>query len=298
MDAPAYHLPNRKYYTLPQAIKQIYKLTGEQLEIDDLIHFWIMGDLNLSAFIEVKQSYSKQILETNKFAFGSYHLGFSEAGLLKIGNLVFNENNQAGEWEAVLFVSEYPEIDWLVFYDNDDGLTNVFYEATEEKFTINLCGLFPILSHAQDYQIKNREEGISLNDARTFLIYPHKKQKLLSDFLFTVAINDRLPYDKTIISYDSFYITHKDLISFLNGSSQFVKERRKQIEQNKKTATKTFNAQVQFIRALIIADYGEDIANNIRSELDNPQSPMRLAMEAKGLKPPCGKTVHHWINEN
>ncbi|MDO9880416.1 hypothetical protein Q7449_08265 [Glaesserella parasuis] len=42
-----YKLPPRKWYTLEQAIKRIKQLTGEELEMADLIHYWKIRNMYL-----------------------------------------------------------------------------------------------------------------------------------------------------------------------------------------------------------------------------------------------------------
>lgn len=291
MTAPKYRLPHRKWYTLPQAIKQIHKLTGEQLEIDDLIHFWTIGNLNISIFIDATQTYSNHILGKTKKC-------FCELGSLRVGNLIFNENIKSNEWEAILLATNTPEVDELIFFDNDDYLISIFYKIIEDEITLNISGLLPIISVFQDYTFLNRDKGISLYGRRTFFIHPNKKQKLLDDFMFTLVVNDNVFYDDKFISYESLYITDKDLVEFLNDNTDFVKKIRNKIEQENKPSTKTFNAQAQLIRDLITICYGKDVADNIRSHLDNPQSEIIRDFHKKDLNPPSGKTVQKWINEN
>lgn len=50
MSESKYSLPPRKWYTLEQAAKRIAKLTGEEIEVVDLLHYWSIGKINLSVY--------------------------------------------------------------------------------------------------------------------------------------------------------------------------------------------------------------------------------------------------------
>ncbi|KLU16725.1 MULTISPECIES: hypothetical protein [Xenorhabdus] len=62
---------------------------------------------------------------------------------------------------------------------------------------------------------------------------------------------------------------------------------------SKKASSKTTNKQAEFIYALIAAHYGEDIANNPRSHIDNGE--IKLDLESKGFTVPSGNTVSGWL---
>ncbi|MCT8565804.1 hypothetical protein Q7471_03580 [Glaesserella parasuis] len=48
-----YKIPPRKWYTLEQAIKRIKQLTGEEYEINDLLHFSNLGYIELSVLFDI-----------------------------------------------------------------------------------------------------------------------------------------------------------------------------------------------------------------------------------------------------
>jgi hypothetical protein len=64
---------------------------------------------------------------------------------------------------------------------------------------------------------------------------------------------------------------------------------------SKKSSSKTTNKQAELIYALIAAHYGEDIANNPRSHIDNADGAIRIDIENKGLTVPSGNTVSSWL---
>ncbi|MDP8170554.1 hypothetical protein QJU96_04530 [Pasteurella skyensis] len=63
-DKPQFKLPPRKWYTLEQACKRIYQLTGEEITIDDLIHYWVTEQLEISFYCHLAPLYF-QISDTN-----------------------------------------------------------------------------------------------------------------------------------------------------------------------------------------------------------------------------------------
>lgn len=48
-------LPPRKWYTLEQAVKQINRLTKENIDIDDLLHFAFINKLELCVYVKYKE---------------------------------------------------------------------------------------------------------------------------------------------------------------------------------------------------------------------------------------------------
>ncbi|WP_237387348.1 hypothetical protein [Xenorhabdus sp. Sc-CR9] len=62
---------------------------------------------------------------------------------------------------------------------------------------------------------------------------------------------------------------------------------------SKKISPKTTNKQAEFIYALIAAHYGQDVANNPRSHIDNGD--IRIDLESKGFDVPSGNTVSGWL---
>ncbi|MCT8701020.1 hypothetical protein KZ446_10585, partial [Glaesserella parasuis] len=94
--------------------------------------------------------------------------------------------------------------------------------------------------------------------------------------------------EESYIDLDELYITNESLENFLKDKEQ---------PKPPKIGTKTLNTQAEFIRNLITIHYGEDIANNIRNQLDDPNSDISKDFDNKALKAPSGKTVDRWINQ-
>ena len=57
MENKKYRLPEREWFSLEGAIKEIKKRTGEEIEIEDLIHFWNIGKLEISINVTINYGF-------------------------------------------------------------------------------------------------------------------------------------------------------------------------------------------------------------------------------------------------
>lgn len=64
-----------------------------------------------------------------------------------------------------------------------------------------------------------------------------------------------------------------------------------------KLSKKTENAQARFIKNLLTAMYGEDVAQNPRKHIDGKMAQIRADLEAKNLHCPSGVTVENWLTD-
>ncbi|MCT8845613.1 hypothetical protein NUQ40_11850, partial [Glaesserella parasuis] len=65
MSESKYTLPPREWYSLEQAVKRIQQLTGETIEIEELIHYWLIGKLNIAINIFFSNSRLNYIFNGN-----------------------------------------------------------------------------------------------------------------------------------------------------------------------------------------------------------------------------------------
>ncbi|EFP3678708.1 hypothetical protein HPX80_002152 [Salmonella enterica] len=91
---------------------------------------------------------------------------------------------------------------------------------------------------------------------------------------------------------DVYFVAKVDklnsLIELLNSQSAPNKPKQSQ---------KTANAQAKFIKNLLTAVYGEDVANNPRKHIDGKMAQIRTDLEGKGLSCPSGVTVENWLSD-
>ncbi|MDO9880415.1 hypothetical protein Q7449_08260 [Glaesserella parasuis] len=130
-------------------------------------------------------------------------------------------------------------------------------------------------------------EEVSFNNNIIQFVTPKNNENDYRIGLEIVNFDDEIYLDK-----NQLYILNDDLEDFINNKANPPIP-----EQYKQPPTKTLNAQAEFIRNLLIMFYDETTANNIRKELDNPNSEISKDFERKGLPTPSGKTVDRWINQ-
>lgn len=288
-----FKLPPRKWYSLEQAIKRIKQLTGEELEIEDLIHYWKIRKLEICTYClmtPVEITIGNTILNNND--------GFSLCicydhreendfkykikdvlEFVKLDERGNEYNYESAEYNPITSIEEH---------------YNPAYYITERPVTedeIHGEGVFYIhglLSVIPQYGINILKE-VSFNSNIIQFVTPKNDENDYRIGLEIINFNDEIHLDK-----NQLYILNDDLEDFINN-----KANPPELEQYKhpKISTKTLNAQAEFLRNLIITQYGEDYANNIRRELDNPSSEIRQDFEKKGLPTPSGKAVDRWINQ-
>ncbi|WP_373778171.1 hypothetical protein [Glaesserella sp.] len=273
-----YKLPPRKWYTLEQAIKRIKQLTGEELEIADLIHFWNIAKLELcvdcSLYPVVANIGNSQYKQSNYFEC------LTPTAL---------ENYQNNDLLAI-HKFDKPIIKGIQFFNQIEIRNAIIAKNDKDPEFKNKMNIQGFLSILKDERIISSEEeklstGEKISIFNLFLATPKETSEDRERVIFFLDI-----IGKAKISKDDLRILHSDLMDFIENKSNPP-----QIEN--KPHPKTLNAQAEFIRNLLIMFYDETTANNIRKELDNPNSEIRQDFERKGLQTPSGKTVDRWINQ-
>ncbi|MDP0383984.1 hypothetical protein Q7Y45_08905 [Glaesserella parasuis] len=285
-----YKLPPRKWYTLEQAIKRIKQLTGEELEIADLIHYWKIRKLEICTYClmtPVKITIGNTILNNNGFSLFIYYDHRKENEFkYKIKDVLeFVKLDERGN-EYNYETTEYNHI------TNIEEHYNPAYYITERAVTEDemhgegvfyIHGLLSVIPQNGINIIKE----VSFDSNIIQFVTPKNNENDYRIGLEIVNFDDEIYLDK-----NQLYILNDDLEDFINNKANPPIP-----EQYKHPPTKTLNAQAEFIRNLLIMFYDETTANNIRKELDNPNSEIRKDFEQKGLPTPSGKTVDRWINQ-
>lgn len=267
MSQPTYQLPNRKWYTLEQAAKRINKLTGEEIEVADLLHYWKTNQLEICTPI----SYEKN----------SLYLGNQQIKNIKSFGIDFflsDENYDVVTRTELFLMITSGEKKNDILQAQIDGMISL------QPNTI----YFDVLSVY--FEFMPLDDGfIPLKCVDYLAIRKENNKKIY------LSLNTD---DDIKIPLCTLFILNDELDLFLQGKSTAI-ETAKEIEskQEKTPTTKTLNSQAECIRNLIIAHYGEEVANNIRKELENPNSEISKDFDKKGLKAPSGKAVDRWINQ-
>ncbi|MDO9956872.1 hypothetical protein Q7471_08910 [Glaesserella parasuis] len=304
MSESKYTLPPREWYSLEQAVKRIQQLTGETIEIEELIHYWLIGKLNIAINIFFSNSRLNYIFNGNTHILEELNanemiIGNKIIELDKINHYTYQQENNLENrkfFKDSNFILSYFEFDNLLektekmkcfkalkgfFFDDYYNDVNCLITTAKGLFYLNYHGNSNVYSE-NFYRIE-----------KTF----KKTNKIPYDFISSLFQVDN-ETDKNIsillsfkeesyIDLDELYITNESLENFLKDKEQ---------PKPPKIGTKTLNTQAEFIRNLITIHYGEDIANNIRNQLDDPNSDISKDFDNKALKAPSGKTVDRWIN--
>ena len=272
-------LPEKLYYSLPKALKEVNKELDENnfIDLEDLFHFAFIEELEICTFID----YS---IDVDKDPF-----------------LIYFETNPDYTDELCDLLSKIKHSDSNVVTTNCGSFSVDGYSLCEDNVSVviesrDVSLLFSVnnsyFSPVADYEknIKNNLFYIP----RTFEISKDSVLHNYSQHMFFL-------YSETEISepYKNLYITKQELEIFKNGGKVLPITNR----INKNPAPKTVNAQAKFIKALIIANYGDGIAKNVRWNIDtentdkNEIGKIRQHFQTKGLGNilPDGKTVYNWI---
>lgn len=296
-----YNLPPREWYSLEQTIDQIYKLTGETLNISDLIHYWITGRLNISINLffsstrmadnPINGTISKR--KNEHFIIGNQRFSMNALKTKYFYDLALDGNKKLENNRSILIYFDIEEFSSMGsnldspialsgFYFNDEEPTYCGITDAKGLFYLDIHGNADVFN-PEFYQLEhiaNKNKKIPYDFIACLFQIDNDTGKIIS---FHLELEG-----EHYLSFDELYITKESLELFLKNEEQLTP---------KKTSTKTKNSQAEFIRNLITIHYGEDIANNIRNELDNPNSDISIDFQNKGLQPVAGKTLNNWINQ-
>ncbi|MDP8078393.1 hypothetical protein [Phocoenobacter skyensis] len=323
-----FKLPPRKWYTLEQACKRIYKLTGEEVTTDDLIHYWL----------------------TNKLGIGIY--ASYRNGLYIDGKKIKHTHTISGNFTGQSFFNEYPSCEVLIFdqaeqiagiKDNDNKQEkidkinkqlNYFHSLITEFIDFSSPNVFPyekLINATQNRKLLSAYKAYALNDATDiknpsffngifegyFYIsnstcnfnnkveFIVKNNKILLDEIHLTAFNEEddieklkktptvnITFEKSeYISLNCFIIFDEALNGFLQGRDLDFND---PIAIIQRTPT---NKQAQFIKDLLEIHYpkfskGE---KSIRQLTDVEPSQLIKDFTKAGKELPTGKTIENWL---
>lgn len=331
MENTKYRLPEREWYSLEGAIKEIKKKTGEELEIIDLLHFWNMGKLDLSVkihispfFIEIaKNSYRKKDImhfdvfddfdtllnETDKFKNLLVIMSKAEANeSIKF----FEDKNNFKDTLAILSQAEENELSKI----SEEKDSVILTEADEEYLILGeydnqayfLSGFFSILP---DDDFKSFKSDLRQN--RILLRAFHLAYKNLTDnreikednAAISIFISFKESGKEQEISLDEIFITKDHLEQFLTGETNInLKEEREKFNQPKPISKPVQENQIAFIKTLLFMHYGVKTAEEARQLLRNSgkwdkfKREHAAEIEALNLKIPSDNTLQNWYRNS
>lgn len=188
MTQPTYSLPPRKWYTLEQAAKRIAKLTGEEIEVADLIHYWYLGKIEIFTHIVKNSRYLK---------IGSYDIDLKK----DVDFFEDRENLKSVRIEKI-------------FCKESKDFINGFFSI-----------IFPVFNYSTIEKEVLNKNGISLNFL-VYLASP--KQKKAKRLFFSIRFNDFDFAKNSIVNFDDLYILNDAINDFLlPKKSQEIEKMRK-----------------------------------------------------------------------
>lgn len=279
-------LPDKAYYTLSKAAKKINEEAGVNLDVADLIHYAAIEELEICVYISGDDHY------------------FMEKGM--ISNLA-NTGNPLAQYDGYHLFSDI-DFDRIPVEDiHVDGESKIVYRSyITDYFDIR-----------QSYDLITRKE-IDSSFEGIFTVSDNRLKEIEFDLLRTGQItlkSNLFHVPDGIVDEDSIYqpkgiqlpetltfgmseivITDIEIKKFISGepSQQSSKKMENKINLMP-VSKKTINAQSKFIKSLITAQFGPQVAANPRWHLDNENGELHKLFKKSRIKPATGKAVEGWI---
>lgn len=312
MSESKYQLPPRKWYTLQQTVKRIQQLTGEELEISDLLHYWVTGRINIATNIYFSSSCTINSLSDNStslsikdipskgFILGNNEIKMKDLSYYTISNNIdsFQSNSDYCNFRGDFFIAS----GWKRG-TNEQLLKN---NNITSNYNINNIDTFKLLKASSLVEIDDEEEdlmnysvsllkglvyiglfgnaNVMLNNFYSF------ERKIVKEGIYINNISNFFQYDSEKeqfisffididgsykLSVDELYITEVDLMAFLNNQEILSPS-----NKSKETSRTIKENQINFIKGLLYLHY--DIKNP--NEAKNAMNTGKLGQDIARLK--------------
>lgn len=279
-------LPDKAYYTLSKAAKKINEEAGVNLDVADLIHYAAIEELEICVYIsgndhdfmEKRTISNLANIGTPLAQYDSYQV-FSDIDFdrIPVEDVYIN-----GESKIVYrsYITDYFDIrqsyDLITKKEMDSSFEGIFavsaYHLKEIEFDFLRTGQITLESNLFDVP-----DGIVDEDS----IYRPRGIQLPETLTFGVS---------------EIVITDIEIEKFISGEpSQQSQKKLKNKSNLMPVSKKTINAQSKFIKSLITAQFGQQVAANPRWHLDNENGELHKLFKKSRIKPASGKAVEGWI---
>lgn len=304
-------LPPRKWYSLEQAIKYIYKKTGEELDVIDLIHYWVNNEIRVNTQIYINS-------KTKEFILGNIGLDVSKIVNFSLNPFVYLDgekpkNLMTKDNSFIYLTGKELNLFQEIVSTFETESKEINNENIEEE-NVYLCGRVSVVINCfnaiNPFFIKE-EDNILKNGLPINMI-----QSLISPigYELTEGVSNKdgvkLYFD---IEYESnkkiglgfFFILNDDLNDFINGKyhkEEIVGKLKDKKQSNLFSKTVKEN-QISFIKALLFIEYGVKTPQEAKNIINSGELGRRIARlksqnpmieEELGIKFPTGETVYNW----
>lgn len=195
-----FSLPPRKWYTLEQAVKRIAKLTGEDVEIADLLHYWHIGKLNLSVYF-VNYPKITQIGD----------IKFFNKNLLALH--IFKDSEEDYSLEDIFSQRQEPRLD-----QSNSFVKIKIINHKKTNFSDYISGFMSLHCSIDTETNQGLNElinkGILLN-CQNYLISPEEITDRRTIILFSLIFGKDI-----YLPLDNLCVLDYDLMTFLRGETQ------------------------------------------------------------------------------
>lgn len=274
--------PNLSYYNLKRASQLL------EIEVDDIIHFWLMGELDLQVNFEGVECRLVQYFPNDINLINFYR---------KMGPDPYKSNDIKSN------------LRWFTYKEEMDdrgviGKDNSMRIISHRGLAYGLWLISPIIVTRFVKSKLILSDNDSVQDIKkSGVAYVHGhyvlgnkiKDQLFFDKPISVSLND-LVIDKEnvellekLINNDNECTALEVQVSTQNDTSidtQIVAAR----------SSKTDNLQNKFIKSLLRIQYGEDVAQNPRRFIEQADSEINNDFNGLNIKIPAGKTVQTWLD--
>ncbi|MDD0823098.1 hypothetical protein PTQ27_01240 [Mannheimia sp. AT1] len=290
-----YKLPPRKWYTLEQATKRIKQLTGVELGIEDLLHYWQIGKIIIYTTVNYSSIKNVCTIGNVKLKYACPHF------------FPFNDEDEG--YKIIDTEDEYCTIK----YNIEENADNILLDNSDQiDGFIAIAANFKRKGNIEIERILNR--GLDLNYFKEYFKPPLDYSKneclliLITPFEFDSS-------EELNVSIDNLYILEKDLSLFFSGEiekylkvlSDTYKEEQEKTEHKFKQFSKTIQEnQINFIRALLYMDYGIDTPQEAKNALNTGELGKKIERfrrenpnieTDKNFKFPSYVTLSNWYSK-
>ncbi|EAO8774591.1 hypothetical protein QQB70_003491 [Salmonella enterica] len=279
-------LPDKAYYTLSKAAKKINEVVGVSLDVADLIHYAAIEELEICVyisgddndFIEQRMMSNLANIDTPFAPYDSYHL-FSEVDFdrIPVEDVYINGESKIAYRSCITdYVDIRQSYDLITRKEIDFSFAGIFTVSApcfkEIEFDLLRTGQITLKTN-----LFHIPEGVVDEDS----IYRPRWVQLPEVLTFGLP---------------ELVITDIEIERFISGEPSHKPLKKSESKNNlMPVSKKTFNAQSKFIKSLITAQFGQQVAANPRWHLDNEKGELYKLFKEARIKPATGKAVEGWI---